>query len=100
MTDCDDETITTSKSIKSNGCYGQIVTEYWIEPQVGNIKCPSNGTSYMEGLDFKSVSNAVSKCYFNYFISLPVKKTIEWQGTCYTYSFVYVVVTYVIFTTL
>jgi hypothetical protein len=41
--------------------YGQIITEYWIEPQVGTARCTSSeGNAYMDGLTFREIGLAVS----------------------------------------
>lgn len=41
--------------------YGQIITEYWIEPQVGTARCTSShGNAYMDGMTFREIGLAVS----------------------------------------
>lgn len=43
--------------------YGQVMTEYWIEPQMGKARVRGDSCLYIQGKDFKEIGDAVSYAF-------------------------------------
>jgi len=48
--------------------YGQIMTEYWIEPQMGTARTKNPSAGYLEGKDFREIGDAVSNLTLHLFV--------------------------------
>lgn len=59
----DHEVVAAGDDVQHSVDYGQLITEYWIEPQVGQARCdPADGNAYMDGKSFWEIGEAVSWC--------------------------------------
>lgn len=67
----DNEVVAAGDEVQHSVDYGQIITEYWIEPQVGQARCgPSDGNAYMDGKSFWEIGEAVSCAAAPFFTKL------------------------------
>lgn len=72
-----------SNASDKDDTFGQIMTEYWIEPQMGTGRVKGESCSYLNGKDFKAIGDAVSHCIVQ---QTPSYLTVD-QGFAITSSY-------------